>query len=203
MIKCFSHGLLDSNIYVAYDLGEAMIVDCGGAVGPIESFVTEHSLDVKYIVLTHGHYDHIAHLDEYARAFPNAEIACHKDELAVLLSPHANLSAMFSQGRSYDFPYKLISEGDSLKIGSLTFEILSTPGHTCGSICLICREKRVMLTGDTLFKGSHGRTDFPYGNSTLIYDSLKRLLSLDGDIQFFSGHYQSSFIRDESLPMIF
>lgn len=205
MIKIIEGGLLGSNTYVVYNDvgGSAMIVDCGCKAFSSVDFVNKSGLTVKYIVLTHGHFDHAEYTCEYVSAFPDAEIICHKDELKVLLDPSANLSTFMSEGKAYRFPYKTVEDGDEITLSAegkgndLTFKIIHSPGHTSGSICLLCESEGVMLTGDTLFKGGYGRTDFMYGSSLLLRESLRRLLSLDGNIKFYAGHGEPSTIFNE------
>ena len=205
MIKIIEGGLLGSNTYVVYNKvgGSAMIVDCGCKAFSSVDFVNKSGLTVKYIVLTHGHFDHAEYTCEYVSAFPDAEIICHVDELKVLLDPNANLSSFVSEGKPYRFSYKTVCDGDEITLPSngngkdLTFKIIHSPGHTPGSICLLCESDGIMLTGDTLFKGGYGRTDFMYGSSLLLRDSLRRLLSLDGNIKFYAGHGEPSTIFNE------
>jgi len=160
-------------------------------------------LKVEYIVLTHGHFDHAHYTSEYVCAFPDAEIICHSEELKVLLDPSANLSTLFADERSYRFPYKTVEEGDMISLGktesgaNMIFKIIHSPGHTPGSICLLCEELGIMLTGDTLFNGGYGRTDFAYGSATQMRESLRRLLSLDGAVRFYPGHGIPSTISNE------
>ncbi|MBR7101884.1 MAG: MBL fold metallo-hydrolase, partial [Clostridia bacterium] len=105
MIKTIEGGLLGSNTYVIYNEvgGSAMIVDCGCKAFSSVDFVNKSGLTVKYIVLTHGHFDHAEYTCEYVSAFPDAEIICHVDELKVLLDPNANLSSFVSEGKPYRF----------------------------------------------------------------------------------------------------
>ncbi|MBQ9744213.1 MAG: MBL fold metallo-hydrolase [Clostridia bacterium] len=204
MIKLISKGLLDSNTYVVYNSSKkAMVVDCGSPVAEVKKFIESENMTVVYIVLTHGHFDHAHYIDEYAGAFPDAEIICHSDELKVLYDPDANLSAFISQGRCYDHPYKAVVDGDILTLDSqdeddvISLKIIHSPGHTPGSICLLSEKMGVMLTGDVLFANGYGRVDFKYGSMADMRRSLKAILSLDGSIIFYPGHGESSKIKDE------
>lgn len=197
MIKTFANGLLSSNVYLAYKNGEGMVVDCGAPVCEISDFVKESKIEIKYVVLTHGHYDHVCCLPDFIKAFPNAKICAHKDEVKVLSDSEANVSELFGAPCVYNYDYTLIKEGDILSVGDLDFKVLHTPGHTPGGICLLCERERLMLTGDTLFKNGYGRYDFKYGDFSLLRSSLYRLLDLDKDITFYSGHGEKSTIADE------
>ena len=197
MIKTFYHGLLSSNVYVVYDSGEAMIVDAGASLPAIKEFTTANALKVKYIVLTHGHYDHVNYIGDYARAFEGATVICHEDEVATLCDSEANVSVLFGAECVYNHDYTTVREGDTLSVGTLNFKIMHTPGHTPGGICLYEEKVGVLFTGDTLFHQGYGRTDFKGGDWHLLVKSLKRLLALDGETRFFSGHGDSAKIKDE------
>ncbi len=199
MYKCFSSGLLNSNVYLVWDENsrEAMIVDAGCRVGEISEFVSKNELTVKYIVLTHAHYDHAHFVGEYKNHFAGASLCAHAREVPVFSDHEANVSIYFGTPTSYELPDKKLVEGNILELGDTAFKVLSTPGHTPGSICLYCEKEKLMLTGDTLFMYGRGRTDFKYGSESDIQDSLKRLLSMDGDILFLSGHGAPSYIKNE------
>ena len=204
MIKQFDGGLLDSNTYLyVTDSGHAMIVDCGCKPQQAMEFVTKNGYRVLYIVLTHGHFDHAHYIDEYTKAFPDAKIVCHVDELKVLYDPDANLSTFISSGRSYVHPYLTVRDGDTLTLDAakkedeISFKIIHAPGHTPGSMCLLCEESSLMLTGDVLFANGYGRTDFKYGSFSDMRRSLTKILALDGEITFYSGHGDSSKIKYE------
>jgi hydroxyacylglutathione hydrolase len=205
MIKIFPCGLLDTNTYVVYDefSMEGMVIDCGVEPTLIFSYASENKINIKYVVLTHGHFDHAEYVQEYEKTFKNAKIVCHVDEKQVLYDIEANLSSWGNAPTSYACSYTFVKEGDILTLGEksgdtcMNFKILHTPGHTPGSMCLYDEKNKIMFTGDTLFKRSYGRTDFKYGDTTLMYASLRRLYSMDGDIIFYPGHYGYSTIKDE------
>lgn len=202
MIKKIDGGLLGSSVYIVYteESKRAMIVDCGVPIRSITDFVRQEGLLVDYIVLTHGHFDHVDYIDKYVATFRNAKILCHVDELKVLLDPEANLSPYIGKSKSYNYPYETLKDGDEISIGEkdkISFKIIHTPGHTPGSMCLLCEKDKVMITGDTLFKGSYGRIDFKYGSRMDMYASLRRLLNLDPEITFHPGHGESSKIKYE------
>lgn len=191
MIKTFENGLIPVR------LGEGMIVDCGVRIDIVKDFTFENNIEVKYIVLTHGHYDYCGYLADYIKAFPAVSVICHTDEVQVLTDSEANVSKYFGTHCVYNYDYKLVNEGDKINVGKLEFSVLHTPGHTPGGICLLCKEQGLMLTGDTLFKNGYGRYDFKYGDFKSLRKSLFRLLSLDGDIVFYSGHGEKSTIKGE------
>ena len=188
-------GLLGSNSYLVWDTesGDGMIIDCGARPEGLKETADGNDVNVKYLVLTHGHYDHAEYLSEYARLFPKAETVAHEAESAVLSDPMANVSVYFGPGREYQLPDRTVKEGDTLALGELIFSVLSTPGHTPGSICLYCESEQVMFTGDTLFSAGYGRTDFKLGSPEDMRASLSRLFKMKG-VTFYSGHGEPAVI---------
>jgi hydroxyacylglutathione hydrolase len=180
------------------------VIDPGEEGGRIIAFLDQHKLFPAYIILTHGHFDHIGAVSalakEYSGRYSGAEksvtIAIHAAD-AEYLGPDAfsahNRSIKAVLGNSVNIemlldpqpsPDKLLQEGDTL--GPLT--VLHLPGHSPGSIALWDEKAGVMFTGDTLFCGGYGRTDLPGGNTKLLYASLMRLFAMNGDIQVYPGH---------------
>lgn len=207
MIKQICDGLFGSSVYVVYteESKRAIVIDCGAPIRSITDFVRQEGLLVDYIVLTHGHIDHVFHIDKYIATFRDAKILCHVDELKVLLDPEANLTRSWDPlwtytPRAYDFPYVTVNDGDIISIGEndkISFKIIHTPGHTPGSICLLDEEGKLMITGDTLFKDGYGAYGFKYGNRVAMQASLARLLSLDPEITFYPGHGEESKLKYE------
>lgn len=200
MYEIFSRGLLGSNTYVLFDepSREAMIIDCGNPVRNISAFCTEKSLEVRYILLTHSHCDHADYLPEYREAFPSAAVLCHEREVVLMNDPEANVSAYLAEPRRYGYPDRTVKEGDLLTLGGTPCRILSTPGHTPGSICLYLEEEGIVFSGDTLFAGSYGRCDFKYGSEADMLASLRRLYALPPSTVFLPGHGGSTTAAREA-----
>lgn len=199
MYKTFNRGLLGSNTYVVYDSAsrEAMIIDCGNMPGEIVDFVTREDLRVKYIVLTHAHYDHAQGLLDYKKAFPGALVAAHADEAELMNDPEANVSLYVGRPACYGEADIALEDGSVLTLGEAKYEIIHTPGHTPGSICIYSADEGLMFTGDTLFEGSRGRCDFKYGSIEDMRSSLERLFAMDGATVCLSGHGQKTLIGIE------
>lgn len=202
MIKIFKNGLLGSNTYLVYDNKslEGMLVDCGNEPRQIETFCENMSIKIKYIVLTHGHYDHADYVRAYKSLFKGATVVAHSAEKAVLSDSEANVSELVGETTTYPMPDMTVEDGDTLRLGyddEMSFTVLHTPGHTPGGICLYCEKEKILFTGDTLFHYGRGRTDFKYGDETEILASIKRLTELDGDTVFYPGHGESGVIRNE------
>ena len=198
MIKCFNGGLLDSNTYIYYD-GEknGMIIDAGYSPDRLAYFVKENEIKVKYIVLTHGHYDHAHYVEEYRGLFENAEILCHKNERAVLYDCEANLSPYFGEPKVYAQNYRLLEDDEKIKLSNeAEFTVINLPGHTPGCIALYLPNEKIMFTGDVLFACGYGRTDFKGGSPEMMRGSLKRLSKMDGDIRIYPGHYESALLKN-------
>lgn len=169
------------------DSGAAAVIDPGDDIAAsLLRLCADNGWDLRQVFLTHGHYDHVGGVNAIRRAFPNVTVYLHPADAGKedQLLPTANLGKVF-----------LWREGDVVPVGSLQVEVLHTPGHTPGSVCLRCRD--VLFTGDTLFAGSMGRTDFPGGSDRDMMVSLKRLGMLEGDFRVFPGHNEFSTLERE------
>ena len=199
MYKLLSRGLLGSNTYLAYDAAtrEAMVIDCGNPVREVRELVAREALTVKYIVLTHAHYDHADLFAEYRAAFPEARALSHAAELPLMNDTEANVSVYFGTSRFYGYPDGELKDGERLYLGEVGYRVISTPGHTPGSICIFCEAEGVMFTGDTLFAAGRGRCDFKFGSEEQIHRSLARLLAMDGEITVLPGHGPATKIAAE------
>lgn len=199
MYKTFYRGLLGSNTYLVYDESslEGAIIDCGNQPREPLAKAQELGVKIKYIILTHGHYDHAEYVEEYARLLPEAEVVAHEAEIAVLTDFEANVSAYFGTPRRYMSPHRTVKGGDRLTLGASEYEVVSTPGHTPGSICLYSVGDGVTFTGDTLFCCGYGRTDFKYGSDVELMSSLRRLSRLPAEVTVLPGHGGPSTVGDE------
>ncbi len=160
------HGDNFSYIIADENTKEAAVVDSSYNADEIIKTLKNEKLQLKYIINTHGHSDHTAGNVELQSIF-GAKIVAH------------------TQSKVYfDLP---VGEGDTLKVGKLSLEIIYTPGHTADSICLFVNDQK-LLTGDTLFVGECGRTDFPGGNTKRMYESLNRIIKLDDNVEVYPGH---------------
>ena len=180
----------EANCYIAVSDGsfECAVFDPGNDAGRIYRYTKEKCLEIKTIILTHAHFDHIMAVNELV-SLCNAEVIIHKDDFSALYDPSLNLS-MLGTGINYtinsDVKVKAVTDGDEIYVGSESFKVISTPGHTPGSACFVCGD--IILTGDTLFGGTIGRTDFPGGSIEEIRKSLRIIKNLKGDYTVFPGH---------------
>lgn len=178
-------GSIGTNCYVIADAqGTAAIIDCDGNTAPLYRYIEENHLQPTHILLTHGHFDHIGAVEE-VKAKYGCQVYAAKEEMRVLADPSINFSA--STGHTISItPDVCVTEGDVITVGDLKFTVLLTPGHTEGSICFMIED--CIFSGDTLFQGSCGRTDFPTGDWQTILQSLKRLRDLPGNYHVYPGH---------------
>ncbi|MFZ5641949.1 MAG: MBL fold metallo-hydrolase [Bacillota bacterium] len=197
LIKCIPLGGMGANCYVVAcdDTKEALVIDPGGEPRPVLSFVEKEGLKVKYIVNTHGHIDHIMGNDLLKQA-TGARVLIHELDAEMLQNPRLNLSGFMGGSIKLAQADQLLTEGDTVEVGKVSLEVIHTPGHTRGGICL--KGDGVVFTGDTLFSGSIGRSDFPGGSAETLINSIKtKLLPLPDDTAVYPGHMQESTMGEE------
>ncbi len=200
-IKTCPVGQLGTNCYVIYreSLKKAVIVDPGADGAYILDLCRELSLSPETILLTHGHFDHIMAVKDIKEAFPDVKIYAGKQEKEMLAEPSVNLSSSF--GNAYTVCADGYEEdGAILSLAGMTFQVLFTPGHTSGSVCYLIESETILISGDTLFFESLGRTDFPTGSQSQILSSIKeRLFVLPDDTLVYPGHGEATTIGHEKV----
>ena len=206
-------GILQVNTYViVLNEKEAAVIDPGGNADEIIALLKKHNLDLKAVVLTHSHFDHIGGVDELLKAFPQCKFYAHKEEAPYLGSnlKQKQCSAFGGGGFGFYIMQSLpesVREPDVLLEGSETlfedsenftggFKVLHTPGHSAGSICLYCAAEKLLISGDTMFAGSCGRTDLKGGSPEAMKESLKSLSVLPPETVALPGHGGSTTIGD-------
>lgn len=196
-VDCFSLGPLLVNTYVLRAGDQLALVDPGFADDELEARVDSLGGRVAYILLTHGHGDHIAAVEKY-RARWGALLLAGDAELPMLADARKNLTAMFGSNpveiRDVD---RALKDGDQVTLGNFELAVITTPGHTTGSICFHCASEKILFTGDLLFAGSVGRSDFPGGDPHILADSLKRLTHLPDETRVLPGHGPATTIGRE------
>ncbi|MGL4402270.1 MAG: MBL fold metallo-hydrolase [Fusobacteriaceae bacterium] len=196
-IKNFYLGIYMTNCYLTWDdAGKGYLFDCGGEdLSKIKKFVEEKGINLQYVVLTHGHYDHIGGIKAVENFFPEVEIFIGEEDKDFLENSDFNLSHFIDSSYfSYSGKINFIKNGEY--VGD--FIVIDTPGHTIGSKCFYHEASKTLISGDTLFRRSFGRTDFPTGNTEMLYDSLKKIcLTLPDDTKIFSGHSETTTIAEE------
>lgn len=197
MLKKFVLGPVSANCYcLINDSGECAVVDPGDASNRLVDFIKENGSELKYILLTHGHFDHIDGVAFLKESFPNAKIAIHEADEMCLCDDNLSLA------RGFGLPSKtnlradiILHDGDILPFGDDNITVIHTPGHTIGGVTY--KYKDMLFTGDTLFCRSLGRTDFPGGDYGEICASIRRLYALSGDYIVYPGHDRESTLNDE------
>ncbi|MEG0376920.1 MAG: MBL fold metallo-hydrolase [Eubacterium sp.] len=190
-------GPMASNCYIVWDedTKDAVIIDPGFDDHRIMETVEKHDLKVGKIVLTHGHFDHIGGLKSVREA-TGAPVYIYADDADTLTSAGKNLSTMIGSSLVLAPAEVLLHEGDRIEIApNLELVTVHTPGHTVGSCCFVGDD--VIFSGDTLFQGSIGRTDFPGGDMTQMMESLNKLMTYDPDMAVLPGHGENTDIAYE------
>ncbi|MCH9634698.1 MAG: Hydroxyacylglutathione hydrolase GloC [Chlamydiae bacterium] len=199
MIKVFSSGPFDTNAYIIFcpETKVAAIIDPApeSAERLLES-IQINGFKVDKIILTHSHWDHFG------------DLATVKEKLEVPVYVHpldqANLESPGSDGLPMFMPIlgvladQLLNDGQMISIGTLNFQVIHTPGHSPGGICLYCKDENILISGDTLFKGTIGNLSFPTASPEDMWKSLEKLAKLPPETQVFPGHGDSTTIEDES-----
>ncbi len=191
-------GICQTNCYIVYnkDTKEAMIVDPGDQANDIIMRCRMLEVIPKAILLTHGHFDHMMAAEKVKEEF-NIPIYAAEKEVSLLADARANLSAMWARPVCIK-PDILVKEGDELDICDFHITVIETPGHTVGGVCFYIPEEEVLLSGDTLFCGSFGRTDFPTGSMSVLARSIReKLFQLPDSTEVYPGHESSTTIGYE------
>lgn len=193
IINTFTAGPIDANNYLLTDNDEAVLIDCSEAKPEVLSALEGKKL--KFILLTHGHFDHVLGVNEM-REKTGAKVLINKEDV-VRMNESADIMRTFGVQRvetpkADDF----LNDGDTLKFGNTEIKVIATPGHTQGCVCYLIDGK--LFSGDTLFKESVGRCDLPGGNFQKLSDSVKnRLFTLDDNTIVYPGHGPETTIGHE------
>ena len=182
-------GSYGSNCYLVEDNGHALIIDPSASAASILRRLQEDGCTPDAIILTHGHFDHIMSIDTLRQAEPDLRVYIHQDDAAMLTDGKKNAFALFfGQDRVWNQADVLLEEGQTVTVGNAEFHVIHTPGHSPGSICLLCESEGVMITGDTLFADNIGRCDLWEGSYSVMRQTLQRLRTYDGSLTIYPGH---------------
>ena len=193
-------GPVQANSFIVTDeaSGLSLVVDAGEFNRELEESIKRKN--IKYILLTHGHYDHILGAYDLKKA-TGAEVMIHSLDAPCLEDEYKSLAAQsLYPGLQKTFSAdRILNDGDVITLGETQLRVLHTPGHTKGSVCFIDDENRILFSGDTLFCMTVGRTDLPGGDDFEMFASLKKLTQLDGDYTVFTGHNRSTTLDSERV----
>ena len=196
-IQTFPVGPMGTNCYflINENSRKAVIVDPGANAPKILEKIKEKGLNVQYILLTHGHFDHTMALTDLREAL-HVPVYIHEYDNEMLSDPKKSMLSTFSSEQIIHKPAEvLLHDGDTIPCGDESIRVMHTPGHTKGSCCFITPAG--ILSGDTLFDGAAGRYDFYGGNFDALLHSIGRLRDLEGDYKIYPGHGSSSYLSTE------
>lgn len=199
--ETFVVGFLNTNCYLVYDGEDAVVIDPGSEAERILNRADELGVKIRYIFLTHGHFDHTLAVREIKDA-TGAPLVSTAGE-RVRLSDEETSGHTMLRHREF-VPLKAdieVSDGEKMTVGNMTFEFMATPGHTEGSVCIICED--TMFSGDTLFEGSCGRCDLIGGDISQMMKSLKKLYELPGEFRVLSGHGAETTLSRERVTNMY
>ncbi len=196
-ISTYIAGPIDANNYLVSDemTKEAILIDCSAYREDIINEVKQKGLKVKYILITHGHFDHILGVNDMAKAL-DAKVGIHSDD-AIMMEHTPEMCTMFGlppkEPQKYDF---YVNENNNISFGNIKVDVIHTPGHTEGGVCYLISNH--LFCGDTIFRNSYGRTDLLGGNFKDIQNSIKNIIfKLDDNIQIHTGHGESTTVEYE------
>lgn len=190
-------GEMQANCYLAWDeqSKEAVVIDPGGDADTIVDAISRNSLKVIHIIDTHAHVDHVG-ANDLIRQKTEASLFIHSADVSLLQDLELNLSQMLGREKNFLPPTGVLEDKDKLKLKGFDLEVLHTPGHTPGSVCLYGDGR--LFSGDTLFAGGVGRTDLPGGNFKQLKDSLEhKILKLSDKVVVYPGHGPNTTIGKE------
>ena len=197
-IKTVVVGPIATNCYIVWDENskEAFLIDPGDEHEQISKVLEDLKLDLKAVILTHGHFDHVTALP-HVKELKDVPVYLHKDDQFLVTGAVPKFAGLFGYKATTLEDLNFLSDGQLIKVGDMTIKIIHTPGHTPGGVCVYLEKQKVLFAGDTLFYKDHGRVDLPAGSGDKIIGSLKRILSLHGDVKVYPGHGRSTTIDNE------
>ena len=194
LVKTMHLGRFMTNCHILTDetTRECAVIDPSGECNKIMNYIEDNKLTCKMILVSHGHFDHTGAVEDLHRE-TGAAVYMHGEEVKKNMLELAKFAPPPGT--------EMIKEGDKLSLGSLTIEVMETPGHSPGSLTFRCGT--ALFTGDTLFRDSIGRTDLPGANGRAMLESLKRLATLPGDFDVYPGHMDNTTLERERRSNMF
>ncbi len=199
-VKSIETGMLAANCHIVVDAetGVGAVIDPGDYSSALKNEIISAGVtELKYILCTHGHFDHVSGVSRLKEEFPDSIVAVGEADKDALSNPTSGLSKYF---RVDFYPCEAditLSEGDALTIGNIILKVIDAPGHTPGGVLYYCEEEGVMFTGDTVFRGSVGRTDLRGGDFSLLSETLEKIKAYPENTRLYCGHGENSDIGFE------
>ena len=195
-------GCFEVNCFIVHTEQQALVIDPGDDAARISDYLEQHNLKVTAYLLTHGHADHLSALAACHQSRP-APIFMHQADAAWAFSAQNSIPPYYPQPIKPATPMSPLQEGQTLTVDAFTIRVLHTPGHTPGGVCFLFENQNTLISGDTLFRGSVGRTDLPGGDSRILSNSLKKLAQLPDPTQVLPGHGETTTIAQEKRSNIY
>lgn len=195
----FPLGMVRANCYIVYNdiTNEALVIDPADNGAYINTKLKENNLTLKAVLLTHGHFDHIMAVQYLKNTF-NVRVYAHESEEEILADASKNLSASMGGAPLSINADILLKDNQKLELIGTTITVIHTPGHTAGGVCYYFECEKLLFSGDTLFRDSVGRTDFPTGSMSVLVRSIKeKLITLGDDVVVYPGHEGETTISRE------
>ena len=198
-IKVLPLGLVDANCYILCDENKCgAVIDAGDYTPRLQMAIKESGIEkLLYIICTHGHFDHVSGVARLKEKYPEAKVVVGEADAPALSS------AFISGAEAFGLPFYpcyadvTVNDGDVLQVGSILLKVIATPGHTLGGVVLYCESEKIAFAGDTLFRGSVGRTDLYGGSYAQLMTSIKKIKNLPPDTALMCGHGDSTTVQFE------
>lgn len=200
-IQQFTFNPFQTNSYICYDAGEAVIIDASCSteeeIRSVEQFVAEENLTVQHLLLTHAHIDHILGCRRLSETY-GMGFKLHRDEEQLLEHAQRQGEMFGVKVEQPPSPAGFLNEGDTVTFGTTTLEVIHAPGHSPGSICFFDAKSMAVISGDVLFQGSIGRTDLWRGSLPELMESIfQKIVPLGDDVRVYPGHGPETTVREE------
>ena len=206
ILDCVPVGNLEANCYIICDEETKIgaVIDPGEYTDGVKNAIMKSGIaELKYILCTHGHFDHITGVSKLKKDYPDAKVCIGEKDSPYLENGRLAMASLFKSDFEPCSPDVTFSHGECFSIGNINIEIHSAPGHTPGGVLYVLNEEKCIFTGDTLFKGSVGSPRFKGGNVKELLATLSGMKSFPDDFVVFAGHGENSTIGEEKRTNIY
>lgn len=194
-------GPVSANCYIICDEKTKIgaVIDPGDFTTSLLKAIKDAGIEeLKYILCTHGHFDHIQGVSRLKEKYPESEILIGEKDCVALSDSVVSLASFFGAPFYPTVADRVLNGGDKITIGEITFDVISAPGHSKGGVMYYSKDEKAIFTGDTIFKGSIGRTDFNGGSMTVLMNTLQKIKRLPEDVKIYSGHGEATTVKYET-----